>query len=221
MKKIFVIGLLLMFLFSIAKAEKQSQVKLKIGSNEVSIKILNKTKTDFKSIELIVKDKDLPEGISLLNISQKHLNVSSNKKSNEGLVLQINVDSNVKEGIHKIPFLLKDKKGHTWKYNIAATIDKENVDKYSLFSNYPNPFNSETEFRYFLANENEQNTNLIIYDVLGKTIRTLVDLEQGSGEYSVVWDGKDNFGQYVTSGLYFYKLTSGPFTKIMKMTLLK
>jgi flagellar hook assembly protein FlgD len=62
---------------------------------------------------------------------------------------------------------------------------------------------------------------LTIYDVMGKTVKTLVQAEQPAGEYAIHWDGKDASGQPVASGTYFYKLISGDFAQIKRMVLVR
>ena len=71
--------------------------------------------------------------------------------------------------------------------------------------NYPNPFNPQTIINYQLPNE--ANVNLKIYNLLGQEVRTLVNENNIAGEHSIIWDGKDNIGKQVGSGIYFYNLT--------------
>jgi len=61
----------------------------------------------------------------------------------------------------------------------------------------------------------------VVYNTLGNKIRTLVDRKMQAGSYSVIWDGADNAGIKVFSGIYFCKMVTPEFTKIQKMTLLK
>lgn len=89
-----------------------------------------------------------------------------------------------------------------------------------LRQNYPNPFNPETTIEYSLR-EDVDMMELKIYNVLGQEVRTLFSGSRSKGEYTVVWDGKDNFGRSVTSGIYFYRMTTPNFNKINKMMLLK
>lgn len=64
-------------------------------------------------------------------------------------------------------------------------------------------------------------TTLIIYNVLGQKVRTLVDEEKSPGSYQVIWDGKNEKGSEVSSGIYFYRIQAGSFIKTAKMSLLK
>ena len=90
---------------------------------------------------------------------------------------------------------------------------------YGLQQNYPNPFNPSTTIHYILGKPGY--TTLKVYNLVGKEIRTLVNAHQTAGEYSVAWDGKDNFGRRVASGVYVVTLESGSFKQARRMTLLK
>ena len=90
---------------------------------------------------------------------------------------------------------------------------------FSLSQNAPNPFNPETIISYSLP-QSEQ-VKLVIYNVLGQEIRTLVNAFKPAGRYRVVWNSKDDFGRSVSSGVYFYQITAGKFTDTRKMLILK
>jgi hypothetical protein len=90
---------------------------------------------------------------------------------------------------------------------------------YALAQNYPNPFNPETTIRYEISDQ--QRVQIMIFNVLGEQIQTLVDRVQEPGRYTVTWDGTDRSGVSVGSGLYLYQLTAGPFTATRRMVLLR
>jgi hypothetical protein len=92
-------------------------------------------------------------------------------------------------------------------------------DRFELFQNYPNPFNPETQVRYDLPVSGH--VKLSIFNVLGQRVRVLVDERQDAGHKSVIWDGRDNSGQEVASGIYFYKISAENYRKTKKMVLLK
>ncbi len=77
---------------------------------------------------------------------------------------------------------------------------------FALEQNYPNPFNSNTAISYRLSAIRPLHTTLIIYNILGQEVRTLVDEEKGPGRYSLLWDGKDSGGNPVASGVYLCRL---------------
>jgi hypothetical protein len=91
--------------------------------------------------------------------------------------------------------------------------------EYALEQNYPNPFNPETTIKYQLPASSR--VRLSIYTALGQEIRLLVDYTQPAAYHQIVWDGRDNAGNPLPSGLYFYRLETDKFTAIKKMVLMK
>jgi hypothetical protein len=92
-------------------------------------------------------------------------------------------------------------------------------DRYTLYQNYPNPFNQSTKIEFTLPYPGFVSFN--IYDLLGRKVRTLVSENLSSGYKSVVWDGKNDSGKEVASGIYFYRLKIGDFSEAKKLVLLK
>jgi hypothetical protein len=92
---------------------------------------------------------------------------------------------------------------------------------FALHQNYPNPFNPRTTITYEVPGESEVEVSLVIYDLRGRRVRTLVDDRLSPGTHSVVWDGRASFGSPVPSGVYLYRLKAGSFTSTRKMTLLE
>ena len=95
---------------------------------------------------------------------------------------------------------------------------------FSLSQNYPNPFNSETVIRYTLPYQGS--VSLDICDLLGRKIRTLVDEIKPAGSYSVQWDGRNEEGENVSSGIYLYRIRAkaeggGDFRTVRKMVLIR
>jgi hypothetical protein len=90
---------------------------------------------------------------------------------------------------------------------------------FHLFPNFPNPFNPSTTIRYSIVEP--VNVSLKIYDVLGREIRTLINEVKTAGTYNSIWNGYDNSGNRVSSGIYFYRMEAGIFVDTRKMILLK
>ncbi len=90
---------------------------------------------------------------------------------------------------------------------------------YKLDQNYPNPFNPSTVIRYELPKMG--NVQIKIYDALGQEVRSLIDEEQNTGTHNVLWDGANNYGQRVSSGIYFYRIVAGDFVQTKKMIMMK
>lgn len=90
---------------------------------------------------------------------------------------------------------------------------------HSLNQNYPNPFNPVTSIRYAVPRSGQ--VTLAVYDLHGRKVRTLVSGEQKAGRHVVVWDGTDDRGRHVASGMYFYRLIAERFTQSRKVVLLR
>ena len=91
--------------------------------------------------------------------------------------------------------------------------------EFNVEQNFPNPFNPVTEIRYTLPRESY--VNISIYNILGQKVKNLVDEYQSAGYKTVKWNGKNDQGQNVASGVYFYKIKAGDFTKVKKMVIIK
>jgi hypothetical protein len=102
----------------------------------------------------------------------------------------------------------------------AMSVGEETLaETYRLLQNYPNPFNPETEIRFQLPEAGH--VVVKIFNILGEEIRTFVDAQYEAGEHTLRWDGKDNHGNAVSSGTYFYQLHAGEFKQTKTMTLLR
>jgi len=100
--------------------------------------------------------------------------------------------------------------GTIWAGNIGTTLPSS----FSLSQNYPNPFNPTTSIKYNVASS--KHIKLVVYNILGKEIATLVNEKQSPGTYEVNWDASA-----FPSGVYFYKLTAGDYTETKKALLIK
>jgi flagellar hook assembly protein FlgD len=90
----------------------------------------------------------------------------------------------------------------------------------TLSQNYPNPFNPSTSIEFTVRERTR--VSLKVYDVSGQLVRTLLEAERAPGEvHRMTWDGRNDAGQAVSSGVYFYRLVASDFTQTKKMVLLK
>ena len=100
----------------------------------------------------------------------------------------------------------------------TLSIDKLFPLSFNLDQNHPNPFNPKTTINYQLAKST--NVRIIVHDMLGRLVKTLVDEYQSPGYRMVSWNGKNNQNENVSSGIYFYSIQAGNFSLTKKMVLL-
>jgi len=96
---------------------------------------------------------------------------------------------------------------------------KDVLENFQLLQNHPNPFNPQTQIAYLLSEDSY--VKLAIYNVLGQKVKVLVNEYQSAGTKNVIWDGRSENGERVTSGIYFYKLQAGNFVQTKKMSVVK
>ncbi len=94
-----------------------------------------------------------------------------------------------------------------------------NPSQFSLQQNYPNPFNSFTVLSYQLSTVS--NMRLVIYDIRGRKVRTLVNTQQRAGNYQIIWNGTDDYNLPVAASVYFCRMDAGGFVKVIKLALVK
>ncbi len=129
-------------------------------------------------------------------------------------------------GTLQLTGFLNDLVGASTRDGLVTTVESTTLvvaaelpEAFSLEQNYPNPFNPMTTITYRLPQRSQ--VKLTIFNVIGRTVRTLVQKELAAGEYSAVWDGRNEAGRSVTGGLYFYRLEADSFQKVAKMLLVK
>jgi len=91
--------------------------------------------------------------------------------------------------------------------------------EYRLYDAYPNPFNPTTNICYDIPKKGH--VSILIYDMLGNRVKTLANGIQEAGNTSIIWNGTDDGGELVSTGVYIYKIQSGIFSQTKKMVLLK
>lgn len=217
MKKILFIFIFTLFSTEII-AQGTGSLRLHAGDNIITFGLANESGTVVKSIKIISDIEKLP---NWLRVKESLIPVDFMSEGVLELSLQINVDQGYEGEVVSLPLLLIGDTGHRWYFEPFATIEVRKITKNELLPNFPNPFNPETTINYRLAVNTNQETKLIIYNAIGQEIRTLVQKVQPAGEYVVHWDGTDNLGQKVSSGIYMYHLTSGDFSQTRRMMLLK
>ncbi|MCE1163975.1 MAG: PQQ-dependent sugar dehydrogenase [Bacteroidetes bacterium] len=131
----------------------------------------------------------------------------------------IGVDKN-----NEMYFLQTSAGGKIYRFNrspLAGIINNQSyeADNFTLKQNYPNPFNPSTKIEFSVPQRSA--VRLSVYDASGRLTRTLVNTYLQKGNYEFEWNGTDDYGKQLSSGIYFYKMSSEGFTETRKMILLK
>ncbi len=137
--------------------------------------------------------------------------------------IAISKDNIAANGVKEILITAKDTAGNTSRLTASVTLNNLNYLT-ELLPNYPNPFNPETWIPYRLAEDAE--VTLTIYDTKGQVVRTFELGHQSAGAYetrskAVYWNGRNDFGEPVASGIYFYTLSTGDYSSTRKASILK
>ncbi len=103
-----------------------------------------------------------------------------------------------------------------------------NPDEFNLYQNYPNPFNNQTTIMYDIPSlmVNTVDVEILIYNTVGTLVRTLDEGDKGAGQHTTLWDGRNDDGEKVSSGVYFYQLRAkvdgqSDYNKTKKMVIVR
>ena len=102
---------------------------------------------------------------------------------------------------------------------LSTEEDKILPFRFALYQNYPNPFNPITTIDYEMARD--ELVSIFVYDLMGRRIKTLVNKVVAPGRYSVSWNGTNEAGKLLSTGMYFYQMRAEDFESVKKLILLK
>ncbi|CUU09812.1 Por secretion system C-terminal sorting domain-containing protein [Candidatus Kryptobacter tengchongensis] len=133
------------------------------------------------------------------------------------LIFKFDVDKNAPpDSVGELLFKLKNNK---YSYVKIIRIKILPPQSFKLYQNYPNPFNLTTRIGFEIPEKSH--IRIIIYDQLGRVVKKLVDKDMSAGYFEVEWDGRNDRGVYVSSGIYFYCIFTEKWSDFKKMILLK
>ncbi|MFQ6032380.1 MAG: FlgD immunoglobulin-like domain containing protein, partial [Candidatus Zixiibacteriota bacterium] len=169
-----------------------------------------------KDLQLFFGAHDGVLKIGIIDLIGEHL-----IPAGDGALVSLSIAGSATSSLELKKAILVDEKATPFEVAIlpkeetSATRPKE----FALMQNYPNPFNPETEISYTLPHDSH--VKLVIYNVKGQKVKTLVEEYQAAGHKTVRWDGTDDNGNKLASGIYFYRLQAGDFVQSKKMVLMK
>ncbi len=160
------------------------------------------------STNVIYIDRQLWDEFHNLAIPSVAVNV-------RGIVTQFKTSSPFTSGYQLLPRKTAD-------INVGVSVKEDeiiNPKAFSLGQNYPNPFNPTTAISYEIPKASD--ISIKVYNLLGQEIRTLFKGKQNAGKFVITWDGRDNAGKAVSTGIYFYRLNAPNFIQTRKMIMIK
>jgi hypothetical protein len=180
------------------------------SSFDNSIELNLKNDSYFDADSLVIEITEIPLWCIFENTLIKVDKIS--KRSSKSVNFKFNISEDVPERYdHKFIVIVRSKNKFSSK---EIRISNSLINTFDLFQNYPNPFNPSTVIRYQIPVN--VFVTLKVYDVLGSKVATLVNEEKTAGSYEVIFDASG-----LSSGVYYYTLSTGNFVQTNKMLLLK
>ncbi|MEA1987134.1 MAG: GLUG motif-containing protein [Candidatus Marinimicrobia bacterium] len=210
---------------------KDSVIVNVINSNELpiisglqdTISFKNDT-TSILNIWGIVSDTQTADSLLNYTFTTSNDSITTSYNSNSG-ILTLSSDI-LYFGISQFTIEVADNFGMTRDSAIVkvirsqvGVIDNTIPKEFSLNQNYPNPFNPSTTIEFAIPKMTD--VNITIYNILGQRIKTINMREKQAGIYKIIWNGENEFGQVVSTGIYFYKIIAGKNSDIKKMVFMK
>jgi len=140
------------------------------------------------------------------------------KKQEKSISLEMN-SLDKKDSYISIQFIFLDQYNNTVTQGFVSKKVIAVPKEFALQNNYPNPFNPATTIQYDIPIDVE--VLLVVYDILGRHVKTLINTTQTAGYKSIKWNGTNDQGQMISAGVYFYHLQTNGYSKVRKMLLLK
>ena len=154
-------------------------------------------------------------GLTSSEIVVSVLDIQTRKVYNDIFNTPIIINDRLTHG-YELKFVIGDKE---YVESILQEILSQIPSDFVLGKNYPNPFNPNTKLDYLIPRRSD--VSIRVYNMLGQEIIKLLEKEQSYGKYSISWNGLDNYGKQVASGVYFTELKAGKVRRVTKMLLLK
>jgi hypothetical protein len=214
-----VISFLSLFItLSLSYATELPTLILHEGVNRVGLTLVNQGSTDLTAVTASIDKSKLPAWLAI-QCEPRTANIPQGAQARDKLYVVFTVKEAPAGAENVISLVLKDAIGNTWDYKITVKANNSKPVADALIGNYPNPFNPDTVISYSLSTN--RNASLVVYNTLGQKVRTIVDGPQIAGIYAVKWDGRDEMGRRVSSGVYYYRLEAGKFIQTNKMIIVE
>jgi hypothetical protein len=191
-----------------------NEIPFSSKGNSLALTVENTATVTAKNV--FVEIQNPPSWLKLQ--SQKIMLKDIPAKQSKDAEFQFSVERSAPVGKEqKMSLLIKTSDGQMWTKEIALTVGAPK--EFHLYDNFPNPFNPSTKIAFELPEASK--VKLVIYDALGRELRTLTDEEHPAGYIELVWDGRNDGGTAISSGIYFFRLSAAKWNSVKKMILLR
>ena len=191
-------------------AQEAPTIYLDQGTNKITLTIRSISSRELGNTRVSVDSCRLPPWMSL----EENLN-NAITGTNAQVTVKLFVHDTSDNNEVLVPFSVYDDTGHSWTFNVLLKTRAGNSTETALINNFPNPFNPNTTICFSLKNDTR--IKIVIYNALGQKVRTLVNGPLNAGVHSVWWNGTDENGLTLASGVYFCHFTAGGIHQTMKM----
>ena len=202
-----------------ALATALPEVVLSPEDNLVLLSVVNDRDEPLVGVRAKVEPGLVPSGVTV--VASEAIDVPAGSQADTKLGLAVYAGPEVEVAEFQLPVRLETASGDAWSFLFLVRLRSALPQSFELRPSAPNPFNPETSIAYRIGGGEAVRTSLRIYSSTGQLVRTLVDGVGSPGEHSVIWDGRDDRGQSVASGMYLYRLSAGQFVSTQRMMLAK
>ena len=214
--KLITITILICVDLSTMSAQTTYPVPADSKGNQIILTVVNESKpTAARNVQIQIQK--VPSSITFSQMSASVKGISTGKESDVAFKFDVIREANIGKN-DTVLFLITDSTGAAWSKSVIVSYVGPQV--YKLEQNFPNPFNPSTTIYYDLPQDSH--VKIMIYDILGREVRSLVDEQESAGYQKVRFDI-----QGVASGVYFYRIQAEPlnggktFSNVKKMMVLK
>ncbi|MGO9482251.1 MAG: FlgD immunoglobulin-like domain containing protein [Candidatus Kryptoniota bacterium] len=198
------------------------QIPFASTGNTISLSVQNNSSTAAKNVS--VTFRGVPSWVEFKSKSATIKNIAADSTGDAEFVFDVDKKAPVGKDT-TLTATITNPDGQTWTKDIKITVGAPTT--YKLYNNYPNPFNPSTKIAFELPKDSR--VKLVIYDIVGREVAQVTDADYPAGYTELKWNGTNNHGPIVSSGVYFYRIsaehlddpTSREWNKVMKMLMIK
>ena len=190
------------------------QVPYASSDNTISLSIQNTSSIEAKSVS--VAFNKVPSWIQFNSTAVAIKSIPANSSGDAEFTFSIDRKAPVGKDT-TLTATISTANGQTWTKDIEITVGAPK--DYKLYNNFPNPFNPSTKIAFDLPKASH--VKLMIYDIVGREVAQVADADYPAGYTEVTWNGVNKNGVTVSSGVYFYRVSTDSWNKVKKMLMLK